>query len=89
MSWGYESSIPAWGALLCMDYRVSESMGIGVDLCYLGMKADRVEAVKDLDIDGDGTADVKKGDAIQDENGKDVPLDLSGVQLSVALNLLF
>ena len=85
----YAGNAPAVEAILCFDYRISESISLGGDLGYMGMKANSIGAVKDYDFDGDGVVDVKKGTKAQNSAGKDAAMDLSGLTISLGLNLLF
>jgi hypothetical protein len=72
-----------------IDWRWTRRLTLVIGLGYRYCRFVSMRAAGNADIDGDGYADVLKGDAFQDGRGRAVPFDFSGLTTTFGLRWRF
>jgi len=83
----YTGSALALEVTVGFDYQLASSLSLGGDLGYHMLKVAKVKATDDVDYDGDGVADVRKGDVYVDDKNNAIPIDFSGISAVAQLTL--
>ncbi len=72
-----------------VGYGLSDTLSLFVDVLYLAANVKEMKATKDVDVNGDGVIDVKKGDADTDANNKAIAYNFSGLNLKLGVRIAF
>lgn len=72
-----------------LGYGLSRTLSLYVDVALLMAKIPRMEAMENVDVDGDGIDDVRKGEAFSDNSGNILAFDFSGLQGKFGIRLSF
>lgn len=91
----FSAFIPYAGSTFAVEisggcgYGLSRTLSLYVEMALLMAKIQKMEAEENVDVDGDGIDDVRKGDAFSDDSGNTLAFDFSGVQGKFGIRLSF
>lgn len=76
-------------ALFGVAWRFSDAVSAGLEGGYHSLRVGTMKVTRDVDLTGDGVADVEAGDRLEDANGDPLPADFSGATVAVRLTIAF